>query len=368
MNDGDKVEVGSIAVFLWRKKNHIFKSVIVFIILGFIVALGSQEEFTAKVKIIPESGDTQSLSNLSSIVKQFGLQTNAGASSEGIPTIIYPDLAKNLVVMDKLLDYEITLPESGEKVTLFEYFKDHQKKTLVGFFQKNVIGFPLIVKGWISRFINRGSRESLAGFGEDEQTSRIYNFTKAEWEIIDELQRRISAELDRNYIVITVSVKMPDPYIAADVADQMVETFTTYITDYRTQKARNDLSFVEERYMESMSRFEQAQQDLAKFQDRNRSTMRAIDEIELQRLQSQYNLTFNVYNSLAEQLEQAKIRVQQETPVVGILEPAAVPDNRSEPKRSRLMISYTMFGFLMGVVWIYGKKFYDENKKSIQSE
>ena len=367
---GDKVEVGSIAVFLWRKKSSIIKTVIVFIILGFVVALGSQEEFTARVKIIPESGDAQSLSNLSSIVKQFGFQTDAGGANEGIPTVLYPDLAKNLVVMENLLEYEVALPQTGERVTLFEYFRDHQEQTIVGFFRQNVIGFPGIVKGWIvglfsgDKSVSTNSSDRLVS----DQPRNIYKFSKQQWDIIDILQKRITAQLDRNYIVITLTVTMPDPYIAADVADELVSSFKEYVADYRTGKARSDLIFIQERHQEARLRFEVAQQELATYQDRSRGTLRAVDDMELQRLQSQYNLTFNVYNSLAERLEQARIRVQEETPVVSILEPAAVPDRRSEPKRARLLISYTMFGFLVGVVWVYGAKFYQENKDRLRSE
>ena len=61
---------------------------------------------------------------------------------------------------------------------------------------------------------------------------------------------------------------------------------------------------------------------------------------------------------MAERLEEARIKLQEETPVVNILEPAAVPDRRSEPKRTQLMIIYTLLGGIVGVGLIFGLQFW----------
>ena len=49
-------------------------------------------------------------------------------------------------------------------------------------------------------------------------------------------------------------------------------------------------------------------------------------------------LTFNVYNTLAQKQEQDKLRVQEETPVYTIIEPASVPLKTSAPKKVLILI------------------------------
>ena len=114
------------------------------------------------------------------------------------------------------------------------------------------------------------------------------------------------------------------------------------------------MAFIEERHREARIAFEEAQRDLARFNDENRGQLTAMARTEEQMLQSRYNLTFNLYNTMAERLEQARIKLQEETPVVNILEPAAVPDRRSEPKRAQILIIYTMLGGLLGTGLIFG--------------
>ncbi len=49
-------------------------------------------------------------------------------------------------------------------------------------------------------------------------------------------------------------------------------------------------------------------------------------------LTNEYNLTYSVYSELAKQMEQAKIAVNETTPILTIVEPVVVPIERSKPK------------------------------------
>ena len=51
-------------------------------------------------------------------------------------------------------------------------------------------------------------------------------------------------------------------------------------------------------------------------------------------------LTFNVYNTLAQKLEQDKLRVQEQTPVYTIIEPATVPLKASAPKKMLILVGF----------------------------
>ena len=51
-------------------------------------------------------------------------------------------------------------------------------------------------------------------------------------------------------------------------------------------------------------------------------------------------MTFNVYNTLAQKLEQDKLRVQEQTPIYTIIEPATVPLKASAPKKVLILIGF----------------------------
>jgi uncharacterized protein involved in exopolysaccharide biosynthesis len=162
--------------------------------------------------------------------------------------------------------------------------------------------------------------------------------------------------------IVSILVRMPDAVMAADVADQVVQYLTEYIMDYRTEKARSDVEFINDRYIEIRNRFEEAQVTLAEFTDRQRSTTRATDDIKIQRLQSEFNLTFSLYNNMAERLEQARIKLQEDTPIVMILESASVPDRRSKPNRPLTLIIFTFLGALISVSYIFSKPLLNQLK------
>ncbi len=359
-DDDDEIDLIGLIKTVWDGRWLIAKTVAVFIVLGLIVALGSPEEYESRVRLMPETQQQSTLGGLGGLARQFGVSSGAQQTADGIPPNLYPDITQSTVFLRELLDYEVSLPDNGGTVTLMDYFREHQSASLPGVLSRYTIRLPFTVLGWIrgsgdSEEITAVDRE-LAG---SEKMQRLVRMSRGEWEILRNFRDRISANVDRESGVVSVSVKMQDDVIAADVADEVVTRLSRYITDYRTEKARRDVEFIEQRYDEARERFEEAQRELARFNDENRGQLTAMARTEEQRLQSQYNLTFNLYNTMAERLEEARIKLQEETPVVNVLEPAAVPDRRSEPKRGQILILYTIFGGIMGVGLIFGLKMWD---------
>ena len=355
-DDDDRIDLLELVKKIWNGRWLIVKTVIVFMVLGLFVALGSTEEFSSQVKLLPESQQQNSLGGLGGLARQFGVGGGLQPSIDGIPPSLYPDITQSTVFLQRLLQHEVVLPGTAERVTLKEYLGEHQERSIVGVAMSYTIGLPFMIRGMLSRSISGGEEvmaidRQLAG---DDRLARLTQMSRADWELVRSLRDRISSDAEHLTGVVTIRVQMQDGMIAADVADRVVELLSEYITDYRTEKSRRDMAFIEERHREARTAFEEAQRDLARFNDENRGQLTAMARTEEQMLQSRYNLTFNLYNTMAERLEQARLKLQEETPVVNILEPAAVPDRRSEPKRAQILIIYTMLGGLLGTGLIFG--------------
>lgn len=76
---------------------------------------------------------------------------------------------------------------------------------------------------------------------------------------------------------------------------------------------------------------------------------------EEERLQSENQITFSVYNELAKQLETAKIQVKEDTPVLTVIEPITIPNEKSEPKRPMIVFIWVFIGGIVGIGWVFGK-------------
>jgi uncharacterized protein involved in exopolysaccharide biosynthesis len=231
----------------------------------------------------------------------------------------------------------------------------------MGVVMKYSIKLPWTIIGWI-----RGDKEPETS--TTHSPSQITQISKEQSDAIKGLQDKISASIDQKNGVISISTEFGDPYITAQIANFSVNYLSNYITEYRVEKAKTDLQFIEERYLEKEKEYLYAQKELAQFRDANRNVQSAAARTEEERLNNKYTLAFNVYNGLAQQLEQAKIKVQEETPVIKILEPVKVPVERSKPKRSLILVVFAFLGGFIGVGYVFGKLIWDNIREQLKSE
>jgi len=70
-----------------------------------------------------------------------------------------------------------------------------------------------------------------------------------------------------------------------------------------------------------------------------------------------------VYNELAKQLESAKIRVKEDTPIFSVIEEATVPNYKSKPKTEMILLIWIFLGGVVGFVWVLAARILKEAKK-----
>ena len=114
---------------------------------------------------------------------------------------------------------------------------------------------------------------------------------------------------------------------------------------------------MEESYETARKDFLQAQSRLAAFQDANRGLATATARSTETRLQSEFNIAFSVYSELAKQREQARIAVKENQTILTLVNPAVVPNEKSAPRRSIILIGFLFLGFVAASVWVLVKPF-----------
>ena len=86
--------------------------------------------------------------------------------------------------------------------------------------------------------------------------------------------------------------------------------------------------------------------------DRNQDVVLQRVKTEQERLQNEMNLNYQLYNTCAQQLQAAKAKVQQETPVFTIINPPQVPLRRSKPSKGTILIACVFFGAVLSAIWV----------------
>src|SRR5690625_1887097 len=118
--DDDEIDLIEVAKTIWEGRRYIYISVGICLLVGLFVAFGSSEEYTAEVKLLPESNQGSSLGGLGGLARSFGFSPGQ-QPTEGIPAELYPDIVKSMVLIYQLMEYDVRLPESNQRVTLFDY-------------------------------------------------------------------------------------------------------------------------------------------------------------------------------------------------------------------------------------------------------
>lgn len=147
--------------------------------------------------------------------------------------------------------------------------------------------------------------------------------------------------------VILVEVSDEDPQRAAAMANAYIEELDKLVQTYAITDAAHRRQFFETQLKEARDRLTDAEVTL----DRTPNTS-------LHYLDALRNLKYQegIYEVLAKQFEVAKLDEAKDSPLIQILDKAVVPEKKSKPKRSLIVISVTLAAFLLAVVWAFARE------------
>ena len=349
--DEDEIDLLELAKTIWNKRMFILKVVGIGAFLGVIVALLSPKEYKSTSTLMPEYS-TESQGGASSLLSQYGglLGISGGSynsNSNAIRVDLYPNIVQSTNFQLQLMQQPFYFSDLDTTATLFEYYTELNSAGVLGFVAEYTIGLPGKILGAI--LPKKELMTSVPGASEE---SLVLNLSKEEFEVIETLRGKISASLDEESGIVSVTVTLPDNVAAAAVTEYTIRELTEYLTEYRTEKVLRDLTFVEEQLATAEVRFEAAQLALAEFRDSNQGNLSARAQTDEQRLNSEYQIAFNLYNSLTQQYEEAKLKVQETTPVFKTLEPVQVPVN-DETSGAMILIVFIMLSSIGSIGWIF---------------
>lgn len=352
-----EIDLIELARRIWKERKLILKwcgwAVIVALVVGFSIP----KEYTARVTVAPETANNgKSMSGgLSALAGMAGIDLGSMQNNDALSPELYPDIVKSIPFSVEIFDVKVTDMEGKLNTTVYEYLDEYQKKPWWG----HVIGAPFKALGWIVKKI-KGEEEN----NNDDKNVNPFRLTNKQSAIINELSERIIVEVDKKTSVIMISVTMQDPLIAATLTNEVMNKLQDYITEYRTNKARKDLEYTQKLYEESMQNYHKLQQEYAQYVDRNHNVSLRSAQTYQDRLKNEMELAFNVYNQTAQQLQVAKAKVQEDTPVYTVVEAATVPLSASKPMKLMILIGFVFLAGMGSCGWVlFGENMIKSFKK-----
>ncbi len=347
-----EIDLLELAMKLWQQRRKILIWCVIGAVLGFIVAFSIPKEYETSVKLVPEITGNQKLSgSLGGMAAMVGIGGTAQTGTDAVNPQLYPDVVGSIPFLVDLFNVPLVTENGDKKMTVREYLEDETKSP----WWSAVMAAPFKLLG------------TLKGNEDDDVVKKnpdAFRLTPKEDKMVETLRKRISASVDTKTLVITITTEMQDPVVSAILADTVVNRLREYITDYRTNKARKDLEYLEMLNEEAKENYYKAQQKYADYQDRNQGLILYSAQTTGERLENEATLAFNLYNQTSQQVQMAKAKVQENTPVYTTLTPASVPVRPSSPKKPMILIGFVFLAFVACAAWIlYGKPMLEEMKE-----
>jgi uncharacterized protein involved in exopolysaccharide biosynthesis len=174
---------------------------------------------------------------------------------------------------------------------------------------------------------------------------------KREDEAFGSLTRESSVSVNPRTNIIELHVSSRYPTTAAFAARQFVAALNRFNLETRQSEARRRRIFVGDRLKEaqdSLARAERVQQD---FLLTNRGDLRSAPTLEAQyeRIQRQIQIYQDLYSNFRREFETARVDEVNDTPVITIIDTAAVPIKTSAPHRLLTTVAGAMLGILIAI-------------------
>lgn len=308
-------------------------------ILGVIVAFSIPRIYKTSVMLAPETSSASSLtSNISSLASMVGMDMNFGDNNDAIYPEIYPDLMKSTDFLVSMFPVKVKSIDGDVNTTYYDYIAKMQK-------------FPWwdYPKVWIAKLAKSLKKSSDANRGNGD-TVNPFMLTKEQFEVAQGINKNIDCSVDKKTSVISIEVTDQDPLIAASVADSVKDRLQVYITKYRTNKARNDLAYMEELFDEAKAQYTKARQQYAAYADANQDLILQSYKSKEEDLENEMQLRYNIYTQVTEQLQLAKAKVQERTPAFTVVQSATVPVRHSNKPKVIVLGMFMFLGIALRVL------------------
>ena len=266
--------------------------------------------YVTTAKLLP-TGEGNSLSDIQGLASQFGLSIPFQGGSNLSFTDIYPEIVKSRQLIAIILEKKFNTRKYGQKQLL-----------------KNIL-----------------SRQyRLDKYDVDERFKRASEI----------LQDNIKISKARLTSIVTLEVGAIEPDFAVDLTNAIINESDKLQRQFKTHQVSDKRSFIQDRIKDVKKDLETAQEDLKEFREKNRQVQYSPALLlEEERLTTEMDVKKEIFSTLKQQFELAKIEEVEEGATVQILDKPVAPYEQSSPKVILSIFLSFFIGFGLSVVISY---------------
>ena len=299
----DEISLWEVLAVLLRRRGWIVGAVVLTTVLAGSYAFLRTPTYTTAALFSPQ-GSQASASELVSLASQFGV--NIGGGAEGLSPAFYQELLASREIL---------------------YF---------------VATEPYTVEGRPSMLVD------LLEIEEDTEELRLEN--AIEWLA----EEAVTVSVGRETGIVTVEVRTDWPELSRALADQLLAEIGRFNLETRRSQAASERAFIQERVDSAQADLRAAEGVLQEFLQANRQFESSPDlTFQYERLQRTVSLRQQVFTTLVQSFEQARIAEVRDTPVFTVLQPPFFPPGPDDRRLLLFLALGMVVGGMGGIVFAF---------------
>jgi tyrosine-protein kinase Etk/Wzc len=253
-------------------------------VLGFLLGFMSKRTYTSSATFIPQGADNGASMDLALAASQFGLRIPA--SSGAWSPAVFVDLVRSRDLLAPIVTDPIDVPEERRRTTLVKLFEIDAKAPA-------------------------------------EQVERA----------VIRLRNHVRSREARSLGAVELAVTTPWPSVSYQVADRLLKAVHQFNLEARRSQAAAERAFIEPLVKQSEQSLRHAEDRLAAFLERNRRVTGSPELMfERERLEREVATQQQLYGSILQKYEEARIGERRNTPVITMVaqpRPPVLPNPRN---------------------------------------
>ncbi len=330
---------------LLHEKKLFIKISLIFLFVGLVIAVFSKNFYTSQTTFVPQlNSNLKSSNNLSGLASLAGI--NLSSNQGEINPDVYPEIINSIPFKIDLLESKIFF--ENDSINYRNYLQIKNRKfSLVRTLKKYTLGLPSLI---LSKLKTKGDLTFT------NAQNKMFFINEEDFKLFKLVNSALKIELFPKEGYIKLSYTDNNPYISAQVAFNAQDILQQKIISYKSQSANEFLKYSNNQYNLKKQENITLQDKIGLFKDQNFGISRSLYQNKLDRLESELSISNSVLQQLANQVEQAKLQVSKDTPVFSIIQPVFVPNEKSGPKRSLIVLSSGFLGIFFSILFIVFKQ------------
>jgi len=326
---------------LGKSKRNLFLLIVGLFVVGGLLYYSTTPKSYATMSVLlvetQQGGDAGGLGSLASVAGLGG--SGFGSESSTLDPSLYPVILQSKPFLEELINSKVKSKLYPDSVSIFKYMVEVMPDNYIYKFLKRplaVFDDPILID----------DEARLSSRAEE----RI-QYEPLELLVLFKISDRITYTSEGR--ILTIMVNMPEPELAFQFSRLVKSLLIDYSTEYLQEKQKGQVEYLELQHKKSEEGFKKAQSELTSFRERNQGLFLESQKAIEQNLNSDYNLKFDLYRTVTQELERAKIELNSQKPIFTSIEPPIIPNKPASP-RFALTIAFSLaLGLVFGMVAVF---------------